>query len=141
GGDLCLELDLQTETPVTARNLSIRVTDSRGLTLFTCSTRGSLNTLLSLEDRATVHCTIRNVRLIPARYYLRMAFRSGRHVIDVVRSGVVFEVLPLWNDAAGRVPTARNGVIVAEAQWDIGSLARRGAGAPVMSSNFDGHDE
>jgi lipopolysaccharide transport system ATP-binding protein len=127
GGDLRFEIDMYSAEPVQSRNLSLRVIDSRGLTVFTCSTRHNHADRLRIHGWLTVACAVRNFRLVPGRYHLRLLLRSGRETLDEIRSDLEFEVLPLSNEALSRMPSARSGVLIAESTWTV---SPRRSGAP-----------
>jgi lipopolysaccharide transport system ATP-binding protein len=119
GGSIRFEVDLHSSESICVRNLIFRVVDSRGLRLFSCGTLHSPVDSMTIHGHSTVACTIRNVRLVPGRYHLQVALRSGGRIVDEIRSGVEFEVLALNTEIGSKIPTARTGVIVAESQWDI----------------------
>ncbi|MGQ0633581.1 MAG: ABC transporter ATP-binding protein [Planctomycetaceae bacterium] len=119
GGDLRFEIELHSDEVVHPRNLGIRVIDARGLTVFTCSTRHSHCDRLRIHGGLTVTCTVRNIRLVPGRYHLRLYVRSGSEMLDEIRSNLEIEVLPLLNEATARVPSARSGVLIPESTWEV----------------------
>lgn len=124
GGDLRFELEMHSPEPLTARSLVLRVTDFRGLTLFTCSTRNSLNHDVTVDGQGVAVCEVRDIRLIPGRYHLRIALKSGRQMIDEIQSGIDFEVLALQTESTGKIPTSKAGIIVPDVKWDLVNSSR-----------------
>ena len=81
----------------------------------------SLNGQLTIHGTLRTTCRIRNVRLVPGRYQLHFQLKTGRTILDDIRSNVEFEVLPLHDGTAEGMAKSRKGVIVPETQWDIRS--------------------
>lgn len=126
GGTIRFEVELESIESVFAPNLVYRVFDARGLLLFSCGSRRHQIDPLTIRGRSTVGCTIRNMRLVPGRYHLQVALKSGRHLYDEIRAGIEFEVLALMADADGIVPPALSGVIAADSQFDLDTSTEAG---------------
>lgn len=135
GEDLRFEIDLLSAKRVTARNLMVRAIDSRGLTIFTCNTRRGPLDRLSFEGALQVSCSIRNLRLIPGRYHLQLALKSGKEIFDEIRSGLEFEVLPIGHEGASAA-SSRSGVIVADCEWEVPGRETRAAEEQTDSRQF-----
>ena len=117
GKPVTFELELDTDQPLRRACIGIHLYDMHGRRVMTCHSAYQTNLTLDIHGRRLVRCRLPSCRLMPARYSIVLGLAAGNENIDRIEPAMEFDVVPLDFYGTGKLPPARDGVFVPDAEW------------------------
>lgn len=121
GGSLRLDVEVDAGRIDEEVSLSIGVVSPRGDVLFRCNSARQCGKFVSIDGPAVLSCLIKDVRLVPGKYGLRIALQTRSGALDKIESGLGFVVDPRDIYGTARLPpvSANYGYFVPNAVWTV----------------------
>jgi lipopolysaccharide transport system ATP-binding protein len=121
GNTIRFELDLESPERIQNARFTLAVTSLRGERIMKMASSYQYGQRITLDGPATVSCTLRNCRLLPGRYLLKLAIRSRRRLVDSIDTGLFLDVRARDLYGTGRVPRGgkNSGLILPDAVWEV----------------------
>ncbi len=126
GSSVVLELTLQACAAAFTPQVTVTVSDSFGLRLFTVSTSATDTVFPILRGEATVRAVLENLMLVPGAYFASIKVGDGYRSADILDQVPVFEILPSDYWESGRLPSRDEGVVLQDVSWSYEEAPPRG---------------
>ena len=109
GGDAYISFALKLSVPVSNLSLLATVLTWRGEPLFSLNSRYQGDLPAEMHGDVTIACHVRNCRLLPGQYVLRVVVRSHWKTLDEITEGLTLNVLASDVFGTGGLPTSSAG--------------------------------
>jgi hypothetical protein len=119
GGDAVFEVTVESAETIHSFRLLMEVTGARGERLMTLSNHVQHGRNIDFQGRIVLRARLKNCRLVPGHYRLRLIAKSRWKKLDEVAEGLTFEVSATDAYGTGRLPKGKHGCILPEVEWTV----------------------
>jgi lipopolysaccharide transport system ATP-binding protein len=120
GATISVEISYEHSAELTNPVFGIFVETPQGVRLFFLQSRLQHGDISSLPSSGKVMCRLGRLPLPAGDYCLSIVFRSASRQVDMLPQAVAFEVIEADFFGTGRLPKARQGMLLVDAEWEFG---------------------
>jgi lipopolysaccharide transport system ATP-binding protein len=120
GAAISVEISYEHSAELTNPIFGIFVETPQGARLFFLQNQLQHGDTSSLPSSGKVMCHLGRLPLPAGDYCLSILCRSASHQVDMLPQAVAFEVIEADFFGTGRLPKARQGMLLVDAEWEFG---------------------
>ena len=117
--DVIFDLDVRTENVLHNVAVFLHFYNGMGQRVLTLSSRHQRPEPIEVTGLTTLSCRFPRCSLLPGSYRILLSVAEGYQEIDRIDPAVSFDVVPRDVFGTGRLPAPRDGVYVADAEWEV----------------------